>query len=126
MRGHGSSARPLHYYFVQAMDRVWANLRQGTALPPSQVVHTVPRGGTPGAAPALTAANVPPIKDAPGDAEKITFGNNTATIRIDATGPANRSFVANCRYANHNPRWAGAPFGRAVGLARVLMTPSDH
>ena len=78
--GYDSRFVPVHYYFVQAMDRVFANLAQGTALPPSQVVHTVSRGGTPGAAPPLTNANVPPIKDAPGDAERITFGNNTVTI----------------------------------------------
>jgi hydroxybutyrate-dimer hydrolase len=78
--GYDSRFVPLHYYFVQAMDRVWANLTNRTPLPPAQVVHTLPRGGTPGAAPALTAANVPPFKDAPGDGEKITFGNNTVTI----------------------------------------------
>jgi hypothetical protein len=39
-------------YFIQAMDLMYDHLRNGRALPPSQVVHTVPRGGTPGAAPA--------------------------------------------------------------------------
>ncbi len=52
---------PLHYYFIQAMDRMWAHLTQSTPLPPSQVVRTTPRGGTPGAAPQITTANVPPI-----------------------------------------------------------------
>jgi hydroxybutyrate-dimer hydrolase len=37
--------RPLHYYFIQAMDRMWAYLTVGTPLPPSQLVRTTPRGG---------------------------------------------------------------------------------
>jgi hydroxybutyrate-dimer hydrolase len=43
-------------------------------------VRTVPRGGTPGAAPALTLANVPPISAAPAAGNQITFSNNTVTI----------------------------------------------
>jgi hydroxybutyrate-dimer hydrolase len=39
-------------------------------LPPSQVVHTTPRG--PGA-PQITLANVPPIADAPPPSAQITF-----------------------------------------------------
>ena len=35
---------PLHRYFIQAMDLMYAHLRNGAALPPSQVVHTMPRG----------------------------------------------------------------------------------
>jgi hydroxybutyrate-dimer hydrolase len=50
---------PLHLYFVRAMDAMWAHLKQGAPLPESQLVRTTPRGGTPGAAPALTADNVP-------------------------------------------------------------------
>lgn len=64
---------PLHGYFVQAMNAMYAKLKNGTPLPPSQVVHTTVRGGTPGAAPALTAANVPPIASAPSAANAITF-----------------------------------------------------
>ena len=71
---------PLHYYFLQAMDRMWANLTQGAALPPSQVVRAIPRGGTPGSAPAITIANVPPISNAPAAADQITFSGNTVTI----------------------------------------------
>ncbi len=40
---------------------MWNHLRNGAALPPSQVVRTTPRGGTPGAAPPITTANLPPI-----------------------------------------------------------------
>ena len=37
---------PLHVYYIRAMDAMWAHLKTGTALPPSQVVRTTPRGGT--------------------------------------------------------------------------------
>jgi hydroxybutyrate-dimer hydrolase len=71
---------PLHYYYIQAMDKVWARLTQNVALPPSQVLRTTPRGGTPGSAPAITIANVPPIISSPAAANLITFSNNTVTI----------------------------------------------
>jgi hydroxybutyrate-dimer hydrolase len=78
--GYDSRLIPLHYYFLQAMDRMYARLTQGTALPPSQVVRTTPRGGTPGAAPAITTANVPPISDAPAASDTITYSGGTVTI----------------------------------------------
>ena len=78
--GYDSLFVPLHYYFVKAMDAMYARLKSNTPLPPSQVVRTVPRGGTPGAAPALTLANVPPISAAPAAGNQITFSNNTVTI----------------------------------------------
>jgi hydroxybutyrate-dimer hydrolase len=78
--GYDSRLVPLHRYFLQAMDILYANLKSGTAIPPSQVVHTTPRGGTPGAVPALTAANVPPIAATPAPGNAITFGSNTLTI----------------------------------------------
>jgi len=78
--GYDSAFVPLHYYFIKAMDAVWANLKLSVPLPPSQVVRTVPRGGTPGAAPAITTANVPPISAAPPASNRITFSGNTVTI----------------------------------------------
>jgi hydroxybutyrate-dimer hydrolase len=78
--GYDSRLVPLHRYFIQAMDLMYANLKTGAALPPSQVVRTTPRGGTPGAAPAITAANVPPISATPTQANQITFSGNTLTI----------------------------------------------
>ena len=57
---------PVHYYYLQALDLMWRHLRDGAPLPPSQVVRAVPRGGTPGAAPALTTANLPAIAVNPG------------------------------------------------------------
>jgi hydroxybutyrate-dimer hydrolase len=57
---------PVHYYYLQALDLMWRHLHDGTPLPPSQVVRTIPRGGAPGAAPALTTANLPAIEANPG------------------------------------------------------------
>ena len=62
------------------MDAMWANLTQSVPLPPSQLVRTIPRGGTPGAAPAITTANVPPIAANPAAANQITFSNNTVVV----------------------------------------------
>src|ERR1700682_5832478 len=71
---------PLHSYFIKAMDAMYARLKSNTPLPPPQVVRTVPRGGTPGSAPAITLANVPPMSAAPAAGNQITFSNNTVTI----------------------------------------------
>jgi len=71
---------PLHVYFNRAMDAVYDNLKTGKALPPSQVVRTTPRGGTAGAAPAITAANLPAISASPAAADAITFSASTLTI----------------------------------------------
>lgn len=57
---------PVHYYNLQALNLMWNHLKSGAPLPPSQVVRTVPRGGTPGQAPALTTANLPAIAADPG------------------------------------------------------------
>lgn len=71
---------PLHPYFNQAMDVMWAHLKSGSALPASQVVRTTPRGGTAGAAAAITAANVPPFAMAPGAADQIGFSGMSITV----------------------------------------------
>jgi hydroxybutyrate-dimer hydrolase len=78
--GYDSLYVPLHYYFIQGMDRMWAYLTQNIPLPPSQVVRATPRGGTPGSAPAITRANVPPIGTAPAAGDLITFSGTTVTI----------------------------------------------
>ena len=65
---------PLHRYFVQAMDLMYAHLRSGAALPPSQVVRTVPRGAS-----VITTTNVPPIVADPG-ANAITFRGRVLAI----------------------------------------------
>ncbi len=78
--GYDTRYIPLHVYLFRALDAVYANLTAGTALPPSQVVRTVPRGGTPGAAPAITAANVPPIAATPAAGDAIAYAGNAITI----------------------------------------------
>jgi hydroxybutyrate-dimer hydrolase len=71
--GYNANYVPLHRYFLQAMDLMYDHLRHGRSLPPSQVVHTVPRGaGTP-LPPPITFANVPAIADAPSPSNQITF-----------------------------------------------------
>ena len=78
--GYDTRYVPLHFYFNQAMDAMWAHLKSGAALPPSQVVRTTPRGGAPGAAPAITAANVPPIAATPAAGSQVTFQGGTLVV----------------------------------------------
>jgi hydroxybutyrate-dimer hydrolase len=62
------------------MDAMWAHLKNGAALPPSQVVRTTPRGGTPGAANAIAASNVPAIAANPPAGDRITIDGSTLRI----------------------------------------------
>lgn len=78
--GYDSRYIPLHVYLNRALDAVWAHLEDGTALPPSQVVRTQPRGGTPGQAPAISAAHVPPIAATPAAADRIEYAAGVLTI----------------------------------------------
>ncbi len=78
--GYDTRFVPLHVYYNRALDAMWAHLRSGTALPGSQVVRTVPRGGTPGAAPALNLAQLPQIAATPPAADAITFAGSTMKI----------------------------------------------
>ena len=78
--GYPQRLLPLHRYFIQAMDLMYANLKSGAALPASQVVRTTPRGLTGAVANPITAANVPPIKSVPATADEITFANNKVTV----------------------------------------------
>ena len=78
--GYDTRFVPLHLYLQRALDAMYAHLRDGTPLPASQVVRTVPRGGTPGAAPALTLANVPPIAVAPAAADAIAVTAGSISV----------------------------------------------
>jgi hydroxybutyrate-dimer hydrolase len=78
--GYDSRFIPLHLYLLRALDAVYDYLKSGTALPPSQVVRTVPRGGTAGAAPALAASNVPAIASAPAAGDAITYTGSTILV----------------------------------------------
>lgn len=71
---------PLHVYFVEGMNAMYARLTQGTPLPPSQVVRTVPRGGVPGAAPAVQRSQLPAISATPADADRIGFAGTTLVV----------------------------------------------
>ncbi len=78
--GYDTRYVPMHLYFIRAMDAMWATLKNGTPLPPSQVVRATPRGGSPGAAPAITAANLPAIVAAPAAGNAITVSGNTLQV----------------------------------------------
>ena len=75
----GVQFAPLHFYFVQAMDSMYAHLNAGAPLPPSQVVRPTPRGVQP-----YTPANVPvllpPAKLAPAAGDRITFDHGVLSI----------------------------------------------
>jgi hydroxybutyrate-dimer hydrolase len=78
--GYNANYIPLHRYFLQAMDLMYDHLRHGRSLPPSQVVHTIPRGaGTP-LPPPITLANVPAIADTPSPSNQITFTESQVRI----------------------------------------------
>jgi hydroxybutyrate-dimer hydrolase len=80
LAGYDSRFVPLHVYFIRALDLMYDHLRNGAALPPSQVVHTIPRGGTAGAAPPIAASNVPPIQASPAMDDLITFSHDTLHV----------------------------------------------
>lgn len=68
---------PLHVYLFRALDAMLANLRSSAvALPPSQVVRTVPRADN---TTLITVANVPPIAAAPG-ANAIMVNGTTVDV----------------------------------------------
>lgn len=74
---------PLHVYFNRAMDAMWDHLTKGKALPPSQVVRTIPRGpAVPPAVvpPPITPAQLPALQDAPPAADRINYAGGTLTI----------------------------------------------
>ncbi len=71
--GYDSRYIPLHVYLNRALDAMYAHLSAGVALPASQVVRTVPRGGPAGSAPALTEANLPAIAGVPTAANAVVL-----------------------------------------------------
>ena len=68
---------PLHYYLVQSLNAMYEHLSNGTPLPPSQVVRTVPRGA---GAPAITQLNVPAMAQIPADGDRIVYTKGTLYI----------------------------------------------
>lgn len=69
--GYDTRLVPLTPYMLRALDALWAHLTEGAPLPESQVVRTIPRGGEPGRAPPLAAANIPPAPPHPAEADRI-------------------------------------------------------
>ena len=78
--GYDTRYIPLHVYLNRALDAMWEHLRHGQPLPESQVLRTVPRGGSPGAAPAITEANVPPIPRRPAPENAIRMLGDTLIV----------------------------------------------
>ena len=70
---------PLHYYFVQAMDAMYAHLTAHAPLPPSQVVRPTPRGTDPYAT-ANVAKLLPPMQQNPAAGDRISFERGVLTI----------------------------------------------
>jgi hydroxybutyrate-dimer hydrolase len=72
---------PLHHYFIQALDIMFAHLKNDAPMPPSQVVRTVPRGGPDGGAPDIVeAVNLPAIQQNPAVTDEIRFEGNQVLI----------------------------------------------
>lgn len=80
LAGYDSRLVPLHVYFNRALDLMYAHLKTGAPLPPSQLIRSTPRGGLPGTAPALTGGNVPPIAANPAAADVISYSNGTVSV----------------------------------------------
>ena len=78
--GYDTRYVPLHVYLNQALDAVYDKLKSGKALPPSQVLRTTPRGGTPGSAPAISGANLPAIAATPAAADAIAVSSGTINV----------------------------------------------
>jgi hydroxybutyrate-dimer hydrolase len=78
--GFAENYVPLHRYFIQAMDMMYAHLTSGQKLPESQVVRTVPRGKTGALVNPITTANVPPIGMTARAADRITVSNGSVFV----------------------------------------------
>lgn len=82
LSGPGFDTRfvPLNLYLLRGLDALWAHLTAQVPLPPSQVVRTVPRGGSAGSAPPLQAAAVRPPAAEPAAEERIVAAAGRLTI----------------------------------------------
>ena len=75
--GYAERFVPLHVYLIRALNAMYDHLTTGAALPPSQVVRTVPRG--PEASP-ITVTNVPNFSADPASSDRIEFKRDTLYI----------------------------------------------
>ena len=71
---------PLRHYLLQSLDLMYNRLVLNKPLPDSQVIRTSARGGTTGAAPAITLSNAPLIPVTPAAGDLIQYGNSTLSI----------------------------------------------
>jgi hydroxybutyrate-dimer hydrolase len=71
---------PLAYYEEQALNLMWNHLKNGSPLPPHQVVRTTARGGERGKAPPMKPEYLPPIVMAPKAADQIAI--SAGRVRI--------------------------------------------
>lgn len=71
---------PLAYYEQQALSFMWDHLKNGAALPPSQVVRTTARGGERGKAPPMRPEFLPPIAVRPATADLIAVHDGSVRI----------------------------------------------
>jgi hydroxybutyrate-dimer hydrolase len=76
--GYQTRFIPLHRYVLQSLDFMYAHLRSGTVIPPSQVVRTTPRSST--SQFISKSQNVPDIPAVPAAADQITFSNGTLNV----------------------------------------------
>lgn len=74
--GYDTRFIPLHYYFGQALDSLYAHLQSGALLPASQVVRTTPRA----AGETLTADKLPAIMLDPAVTDRIGFASGVVNI----------------------------------------------
>jgi len=82
LQGYAKRYVPMHVYLNRALDAVYANLKNGTALPPSQVVRTTPRGGNDSdlVGPQILPSNVPSIAATPAAADAITVTGSIVDV----------------------------------------------
>ncbi|GAA0833824.1 3-hydroxybutyrate oligomer hydrolase family protein [Cupriavidus pauculus] len=80
--GYAKRYIPMHVYLNRALDAVYTNLKTGTALPPSQVVRTTPRGGndTDVVGPQILPSNVPPISLTPAAGDVILVTDTSVDV----------------------------------------------
>lgn len=71
---------PIHRYFLHAMDAMWAHLKDGAALPESQLVRTTPRAVDAGATEALSERHVPRWSAEPAPSEAIRWQDGVLYI----------------------------------------------
>ena len=68
---------PMHVYLFRALDAVYANLTNGTALPPSQVVRTTTRADN---TTLITTSNLPLLAATPAGGDAISVTGSTVNI----------------------------------------------